>query len=60
MTKTVRVCHQRKRFETIEQAKAVSASISRTKGQYRLPEPCHWCNGYHLAAPDTRHSRSLT
>lgn len=55
-TTPARVCAPRKRFATLGQARAVSASIASKSGEHRLPESCHWCNGWHLAEADPRSS----
>jgi len=42
-------CHPRKRFGTRESAQSAGVRIANTLKQYRLPEPCQHCNGWHLS-----------
>jgi len=39
----------RKRFETKTAAGAACARIANTQKEWRVPDPCSHCNGYHLA-----------
>lgn len=47
-------CHPRKRFATKEQASAAALHIGQSHGRRRLPEPCSYCNGWHLSVPQPK------
>lgn len=49
MSKLFKNCHRR-RFATLEQAKAAAYSMSVRQQKFVQVEPCGKCNGYHLRA----------
>lgn len=54
MMKTIHDDHQcklRRRFETKRNAQAAALSIFCRTNKQRIPEPCSYCNGWHLADP---------